>query len=739
MSRLVQFGPFELDLLTADLRRDGQRSRLPEQQFKVLEMLLRARGDLVSRQEIRTRLWSNDTIVEFDRSINALVKRLRAALGDSAEDPRIIETVARRGYRLLTEVHFLEAESMPGVAGGSVDRLMAPNPRSQNLVAYKTLEELKSEPNVTRSDVSLIFGRSRRAAHIVLSTFATALLLISAAIGWRHWAHSPSPEFRQTELTSNSGDNPVTSAAISGDGNYLLYADNVSVHVKSVPTGEIRDIPHPAEFGNRHVFWEFSWFPDSARFLAVSNHKTTWLGSTMSATLRKLRDDAHTWAISPDGSRIAFSPPGEREVWIMDDAGENARRLFGAETDSSFVSVQWSPDGSRLLDLRAPANGEPSIEIRSPGTFTPTILMSDARLRDLHWLGDGRILYLLGEPGRLGYVCDYWATRLEADGAAFAGKPDQITHSDGYCMGRASSTNDGRRMVFSRYTKWNTIEVADLEPGGTRISPPRHFSELETPEWPDGWTSDSREVVFTSNRDQMWGVYRKPLAGGSATPIWTKRSPGLGIGFTTTSPDGKWIFYFRYPTATRTDWELMKSPIAGGEPSIILSESSFVDTPRCSHAPVNLCIVALKDKDEMVFTSFDAVRGRGRELGRIPTDADRTYGLSISPDGRWISTHQGTSTTFDLLEWKTGKRKTVSVGGWTTLMTMDWAPDSKGLFMSTVEPATVLLHVDLKGRATVIWEPKGTWVAFTMASPDGHHVAMQGQRGDSNAWMIQNF
>jgi len=95
MPTFVRFGPFELGLSTADLQRNGRKTRLPEQQFKILEMLLRANGTVVSREEIR-----NDTLVEFDRSINAAIKKLRAALEDSAETPRVIETVARRGYRI---------------------------------------------------------------------------------------------------------------------------------------------------------------------------------------------------------------------------------------------------------------------------------------------------------------------------------------------------------------------------------------------------------------------------------------------------------------------------------------------------------------------------------------------------------------------------------------------------------------------------------------------------------------
>src|SRR6516165_1211119 len=103
---LVRFGPFELDLATADLHQNGGKIRLPEQQFRILEMLLCAQGNLVSREEIRKKLWPNDIVVEFDRSINAAVKKLRAALEDSADVPRFIETVARRGYRIMVEVHF---------------------------------------------------------------------------------------------------------------------------------------------------------------------------------------------------------------------------------------------------------------------------------------------------------------------------------------------------------------------------------------------------------------------------------------------------------------------------------------------------------------------------------------------------------------------------------------------------------------------------------------------------------
>jgi DNA-binding winged helix-turn-helix (wHTH) protein len=101
---VVSFGTFELDLRARELRRNGLRIHLPEQSIQILAMLLERPGELVTREEIQAKLWPDDTIVEFDHSINAAVKRLRQALGDSADNPRFVETLARRGYRFIAPV-----------------------------------------------------------------------------------------------------------------------------------------------------------------------------------------------------------------------------------------------------------------------------------------------------------------------------------------------------------------------------------------------------------------------------------------------------------------------------------------------------------------------------------------------------------------------------------------------------------------------------------------------------------
>ena len=102
-----RFGTFELDTRSAELRRNGVKLRLQEQPFVVLRKLLETAGVLVTREELQGALWPADTFVDFDTSLNTAIKRLREALGDSADVPVFIETIPRRGYRFLAPVHVL--------------------------------------------------------------------------------------------------------------------------------------------------------------------------------------------------------------------------------------------------------------------------------------------------------------------------------------------------------------------------------------------------------------------------------------------------------------------------------------------------------------------------------------------------------------------------------------------------------------------------------------------------------
>ena len=104
-SRIARFGVFELDLSAGELRKNGVKLRLQEQPFQVLAMLLDRAGEVVSREELRQKLWPSDTFVDFDHSVNTAINKVREVLGDSASVPCYVETLPRRGYRFIAPVH----------------------------------------------------------------------------------------------------------------------------------------------------------------------------------------------------------------------------------------------------------------------------------------------------------------------------------------------------------------------------------------------------------------------------------------------------------------------------------------------------------------------------------------------------------------------------------------------------------------------------------------------------------
>src|SRR5262252_3587341 len=102
--RRVSFGVFDLDIGTGELRKHGLRVRLQPQPFEVLALLIERAGDVVTREELQKKLWPANTFVDFDHGLNKAINKIREALGDSADAPRFVETVARRGYRFLADV-----------------------------------------------------------------------------------------------------------------------------------------------------------------------------------------------------------------------------------------------------------------------------------------------------------------------------------------------------------------------------------------------------------------------------------------------------------------------------------------------------------------------------------------------------------------------------------------------------------------------------------------------------------
>src|SRR5258705_2745020 len=136
--RILCFGSFEVDLASGELRRQGRKIGLQDQPFRLLALLLERAGEVVTREELRDKLWPADTFVDFDHSLNTAVRKLREALGDSAEAPRYVETIARRGYRFLAPVATLATVQVAHSADAAVASLR-PSPAARPSISARRL------------------------------------------------------------------------------------------------------------------------------------------------------------------------------------------------------------------------------------------------------------------------------------------------------------------------------------------------------------------------------------------------------------------------------------------------------------------------------------------------------------------------------------------------------------------------------------------------------------------------
>jgi DNA-binding winged helix-turn-helix (wHTH) protein len=317
-SRIVRFGVFEVDLKAGELRRSGLKIKVQEQPFQILAVLLEHPGEVITREELRSKLWPADTFVDFDHSLNAAIKRLRDALGESAERPIFVETVARRGYRFIGNVEIPTATPS----------------------ALSDLNALKRDTETGRITTSVLpTGSSGRWARGW--QFAGAVLAIvvmaSMAGGWFLWRHASPSKLSQASvtlrrLTTNASENWVIASAISPDGKYLAYSDKTGAYFRLFSTGEL----HPLLPKVSNVTF-LGWFPDSSQLLASwaipPAKKSLWAVSILGGNARQLSDEGWSASVSPDGSQIAFlkgagfGETGE-EIWLMRANGADQRKLM---------------------------------------------------------------------------------------------------------------------------------------------------------------------------------------------------------------------------------------------------------------------------------------------------------------------------------------------------------------------------------------------------------------------------
>ena len=764
----IRFSVFELDLKAGELRRNGSRIRLQEQPFQILVSLLERPGEVVGREELRNRLWAADTFVDFDHSLNAAIRRLRDALGDSAETPRFVETVARRGYRFIAPVSPpLTSTSASTAAVHGSDNGRGPD-----------LAEVESPTAVS--------GHRRR--DWVLGIGVGALLIVGAVVTW-HLSHRAAgqPTISQRRLTANRAEVPIVSAALSPSGKYLAFSDTTAAYLRQVDGGETHPLPLPAGFAASPV----SWFPDDNHLLVMTLPRagaasSLWSVSVLGGDPRLLTDNGSSAVVSPDGAKIAFVRGAEssQEIWLMQSDGENPSKLLACN-GCLLGGLAWSPDGKHLAYVRQQFQMgtfwgfETQLETFSLvdnqnetaqklGAPVQTLEVLEQHVGPaLAWVPDGRIIYVAGEPPPNQSDSNLWALRVNGRTARPVGMPERLTTGTGL-IASISASADGKRLAIVRRMLLPNVYVAELKDHGARLSTPQLLTPDEWHDFPTAWTPDSRSVLFFSDRDGLFHIFKQAL---NQTEPESLVGGGDAAALPRLSPDGSMVIYVSsmhnnllvgQPPNLRGDGaigtqRLMRVPVSGGPPQLIL-EGSGINNLQCTRLPSTLCIYSELSPGEERFYTFDPLKGKGEEIPGIAIhDRDfYSFNWSLSPDGTLLAFSKKLGMEEEpairLVSPSGAKERRIPLPGWAGIATLDWSADGQSLWataFTTSETTSglwttgfsmtgswTLLNVDLSGKVTPMLQENKMNLGWAIPSPDGTKLALWKASGSSNVWLV---
>jgi serine/threonine protein kinase len=597
------------------------------------------------------------------------------------------------------------------------------------------------------------------------------LLLVAFFSIWRaKGRHTQTPPLMsQRQLTTNSSEIPVSSGAISPDGRYLAYADSRGIHIKLIKTGETRTIPDPESLQRTKVNWGIinGWVPDGTGLIAnaiiAGREPSIWMVSPSGATPHKLRDDAFAGAISRDGSWVAFianpGPVGYREMWIMRPDGTDARKLFEVDRNGGFSGAEWSPDGRRLSFEWGQRIGDKEdwkMVSRDLQGGPPETAIS-AGIVDWSWSPDWRMIYSTDEPQSGPESCNFWTVDFNRRTGKPLAPAKRLTNWAGFCIDNPSVTADGKMLAFRRWSPQGDVSVASLEDKGLRTTSPRRLTLSEGLNYPTSWTADNKAVIFESFQDGRWQIFKQALDSDAADPIETGIDEDVLDA--RLSAEGGDVFYVAVPKRSGPSpmRKLMSVPLSGGTPKLVMSSNTY-GGPRCSRPPSTLCAIAEQtpDREQLIFTAFDS-DSRGRELTRFKTDPKSyfNYVWDLSPDGTRIAVLKGSENRITILSLRGERPREITVSSWNELQSVDWKSGGEELLASShTRDGVVLLGVNQRGKARVVWEHKGSiapwdwppskWLVgpsapWAVPSPDGHHIAIYEWNMNSNMWMMENF
>ena len=714
----VRLGDFELNLQSGELWKNGYRLRLPQQSFRILTILLKTPGEVVTREELRKELWPDNTFVDFEHGVNSAVRRLREALNDSAEEPRFIETLPRLGYRYLgPPVTNGARHAERGRQTTVIDEFK--EPPANNCLPERPRDALfDSEQNHTGIETI----RQKGYKSLVLVGACVALILLAAII----WLRS-ARELRVTRVVRLTNDARVRSPIRLPvtDGLHLYFVEGATalsgsgIAQMSAVGGETTQLETPL----REPSAIYGISPDFSELLVANglnarpDPTTVWAQPLPAGTPHRVGNiHASAACYTPDGTHILYA---DRDSLItINRDGSNPRELTKVRGAGGLLGtvggLRYSPDGKRIRFHigESPSYTRSLWEIEADGSNLHALLPNWKEVSSQccgNWSPDGHYYFFQGGQGN-----DQAIWVMPEHRYIFAGSPGKPSRliSGPLRAGSPVPSTDGKKLFVVGEER--------------RVEPVRYDSKTQRF---DSYLNSISTTAFEFSADRKWIAY----VSYPDMRLWRSRVDGTDKMQLTLppvraflphwSPDGSKIAFMDVQPGRPWTVSLISSSgeplqsFPGADPNWTPDGKSIVWALSNPYAKVPYAGIFRLDLDSGKNSSIPNSEGR--------------HSSRVSPDGRYIAAFSEAATELLLFDSKTQQWSTVAKG---ELLSFNlWSPDGKYVYMryNLGYPRIVRVHipdgrmeevVSLKGFPQAAGDPSVGWFGLT---PDNELVVIR--------------
>jgi Tol biopolymer transport system component/DNA-binding winged helix-turn-helix (wHTH) protein len=669
----VLFGLFEADLQSGELWKAGKRIKIQSQPFKVLSALLEHPGEVVTREDLQLRVWGKDTIVDFEHSLGTAINKIREALGDSADNPRFVETLARRGYRFIAPVTFSRGNA------------------STQLAASVTIQNPPSTLDHPANSTAAVSPGRTPAGHpaaktVVRWAIPATTLIVGAWLGFHFGSHnSGSKSFHINQITHSGRISPgapamesLPATATDGVRIFASVIENGRADLSQifVSNGNIQLLPLPSEIASPSL-GDLS--PDGSKLLLRSHlspesEQALWLVPTDGGSAFRVANIlAHDATWMSDGKSILYATGNELFLTSLN----NSTQTSYAKLPGRAFWLRWSPDGKLLrFTLLDPLTHTASLWELPAGSHKPNQILANWSQPASEccgtWTSDGKffIFQSAHNASQTGST-DLW--RLIGKDTS---NPESLTNGPLSFQAPVAS-RDGHNIFFLGVDTHSELQRYSAE--RKEFVPERTF--LADASRVD-YSRDGKWVAWTDSQGHLWRA-RNDDSGSEKLQL---TSDSLEVFLAHWSPDGSQLAIMAHESGKA--WQIYLMTADGSNLEHILPENHNQADPSWSPDGTRLVFGRVPDLmgKENGERNLKILNLSTHQLEVVP-NSDGVFSPRWSPDGKYIAALSLDQRRLLLFNTETRTWKTIAD---TSVADPVWRADSKAIyihaFMAQTQP-----------------------------------------------------